>query len=287
MKKSSPLEILKRQIEILSLIEREPETYSVHDVCALFNVETPTVNRDLQSLRSFGFDIHSSKKKLKLFGASNERDYTKLLSLYLPLSHFAVGFPKNISLVAKKMGKRALATFVSLVNAIEDKREIEITYYKMYDDETVTRSVQPYLLFPTTKDWMLIAKHGTTYKQFFVDNIKEIKTLDTKFLRDENFSVETFFLYSWETFRGEKPITVQLHFSKRAATLVQNRVWSETQLLEPQTDGSLLYTVQVGDVEEIIGWIMSWGGEVEIITPMEFKKMVREKSLSIIGIDKK
>lgn len=68
---------------------------------------------------------------------------------------------------------------------------------------------------------------------------------------------------------------------------MQNRVWSETQLLEPQTDGSLLYTVQVGDVEEIIGWIMSWGGEVEIITPMEFKKMVREKSLSIIGIDKK
>jgi predicted DNA-binding transcriptional regulator YafY len=282
MKKSSPLEILKRQIEILSLIEREPHKHSIHDLCALFNVETPTINRDLQALRSLGFDIHSTRKKLKLFRKLNESEYVKFLSLYLPLSRFAFGFPKNISLVVKKMGKRVLQTFVTLVNAIENKREIEITYLKMYDNETVIRRVEPYVLFPTTKDWMLIAKHGKIFKQFFVDNIKEIQTLDTAFSRDKNFSAETLFLYSWETFRGEKPITVKLHFSKNVATFISNRVWSETQTLEPQTDGSLLFTVQIGDVEEIISWIMSWGKEVEIIEPMDLKKMVKERAKEIL-----
>gem|GEM_PF-2904793 len=76
MKKFSSFELFKRPIEILSLIEREQQAHSVHDLRALFHWETPTINRDLPSLRSLGFDNHSSNNSFinlfVFFPAKNE-----------------------------------------------------------------------------------------------------------------------------------------------------------------------------------------------------------------------
>jgi len=283
MKKSSPLEILKRQIEILSLVEEFPSQFSKHDLCAKFNIELATVNRDLHSLRAQGFPLYSVKKKLVLEKALTNSEYTKLLSMYLPISHDAVAYPKNLSLTTKKMGKRSLATFVSLVKAIEEKREIEIEYYKLYDKVIVPRRLQPYVLFPHTREWMLIAKSGTMFKHFYVDNILRLKLLDGKFVRDKNFDAQKMYLNSWDIFQSTEPTTVKLLFSKQVATLIKSKVWSETQTLDEQNDGSVLLTVRVSSPEEeMLGWIMSWGGDVEILAPMELKKMVKERAKQIL-----
>lgn len=277
--------MVKRQIELLSLVDTPNQAYSVADLCEYFQVEVATIHRDLQALRSQGFQIHSARNKLMLAKALSVEDYNKLLSLYLPLSYNAIGFPKNISLTTKKLKKNSLRIFVTLVKAIEDQQRIGIKYYKVYDDQTVLRQVEPYQLLPTTKDWRLIARSDGIYKQFFVDNICEIRAFEKRFKRDPSFDSRSLFVDAWETFRGAKPVTVRLLFSKKVARIIRNRIWSETQDLEVQMDGSVLLTLRVGDLDEMVGWVMSCGGNLEVVGPAALIKLVQKRASEIAKKD--
>jgi predicted DNA-binding transcriptional regulator YafY len=267
---------------MLSLIEQSPARYSVRDLCERFQVEIATIQRDLSSLRGMGFLIHSANNCLKLFKPLTKENYEKLLSVYLPLSAEALGFPKNIPLSIKRLKEKSLTTFVSLVNAIEWRQEIEIRYLRVYDGKTVMRRLQPYQLFPTTRDWRLIGKSDGIYKQFIVDNITQIKVTSTVFKRDANFDLQKLFQYSFDLFKTDQPVTVELHFSKNAATAIENRVWSETQIIETQKNRDILLRMQIGDLDEIIGWVMSWGNGVRVVQPVELRNRIRKLAANIL-----
>ena len=148
---------------------------------------------------------------------------------------------------------------MALVNAIEDHREIEIEYLKLADNTMIRRRLQPYRLFPTIRDWRLVAKSDGIFKQFIVDNITAIKKVDHRFSPDKTFSLQNMFVHAWEIYRGKEPIVVKLLFSKEMSPIVMKKVWSENQMLETLPNGKVCLTVQIGDIEEMVGWVMSWG----------------------------
>ncbi len=274
--------MIKRQIELLSLVNTPDQHYSVADLCEYFSVEVATIQRDLRELRSQGFQIHSAKNRLILAEPLSIEDYNKLLSIYLPLSYSAIGFPKNISLTTKKLKRNSLRIFVTLVEAIEKQQPIEISYYKVYDDETVVRRVEPYQLLPTTKDWRLIGKSEGIYKQFFVDNILQIRATVERFKRDQSFDSRSMFTEAWEMFRSQKSVVVRLLFSRRVARVIRNRIWSETEKLALQKGGAVLLTLRVADLDEIVGWVMSWGASVSIISPKALASKVARIASGIL-----
>ncbi|MBM4165657.1 MAG: WYL domain-containing protein [Ignavibacteria bacterium] len=281
MKKSSPLEMLKRQIEILSLIEKEPNKYDKSDLSDLFNVEFPTINRDLQAIRKMGYKVHSIKKKLRLLNVLESDDYNKLLSQYLLSSNRVVTFPKNISLTTLKLQDKTLNIFIQLVKAIEKKTQIEIDYYKVFDDVLVRRAVNPFKLIPTMKEWLLIGDSEGSVKQFYVDNIVKIYEKKTIFSKPSSKDIRKIYYESWETYCGDESIGIKLLFSSKVAHVIKNRIWNEHQMLEIQPDGRILLSFKVSELSEMLGWIMSWGGDVVIIEPNELRTMVLKAAKGI------
>ncbi len=272
----------RRQIELFSLIQTSKTVLSIADLCAIFDVEVATIQRDLRELRERGIPIHSIRKGVQLLGKLDLKTYQQLLSLYLASVGNVISYPKNISLMVRKLQGKSIDLFVSLVKAIESKHVVRLTYYKMFDDDTVIREIEPYDLIPTSRDWRLIAKSDGYYKQFLIENIENIETLEKKFQRMKEYDSTEFFKNSFNYWRGSSEFYVVCRFSKKIAPIIKAEVWAEDQEIILQKDGSIILKMKVNSLEQVGDWLMGWGGEVKVIEPNELLSYVEEKAKSIL-----
>ena len=65
----------------------------------------------------------------------------------------------------------------------------------------------------------------------------------------------------------------------RVADYIKEKIWHHTQRIEPQKDGSIIFSAEVAGTDEIKAWVMSWGRHAEILEP-EFlrREVVQELS---------
>lgn len=271
-----------RQIEILSLIEKNPGVYAVADLCEMFRVETATLNRDLRDLREMGLGIHSSKNKLTLLAGLSERDYRTLLSLYLTSVSGIISFPKNISLTVKQMESRTLEVFTSLVGAIESREKIAVQYVRNQDSSLRRYTLEPYDIIPGNRDWRLIAMSGGIFKQFIVGGMRTVERTGERFDRSRDYSADNYYARSFGFFSGSDVFDVELLFDAGIANVIANRTWSEEQELAKNEDGSILLRMKVNSIEEVGSWVLSWGGDVRVLAPKALREYVVAKATGIV-----
>ena len=271
-----------RQIEILSTVEKNPNFYSVTDLCDMFHVEVATIHRDLRDLREAGHDIHSSKTKLILLKNLTEKDYHILLSNYLTSVSGIISFPKNISLTVKQLKGKTLQIFTGLVGAIEAREKIGIDYMRHQDSRLRKYILEPYDIIPGNRDWRLIAVSDGIFKQFIIGGIREIISTGTTFKRTTEYSADEYYSGSFGFFSGKNVFDVVLEFRKNVSEVVSNRMWSEDQEISRDSDGKVTLEMKVNSIEEVGSWVLSWGGEVRVIKPLELKKYVIEKARGIL-----
>ncbi len=271
-----------RQIEMLSLVEKNPNTYSVADLCDIFHVEVATVHRDLRDLREAGHDIHSSKNRLLLMRSLTEKDYRILLSSYLTSVSGIISFPKNISLTVKQLKTKTLESFTSLVGAIETREKIEIDYLRHQDSRLRRYTLEPYDIIPGNRDWRLIAVSDGIFKQFIIGGIREIKRTGIPFKRISDYSADEYYSGSFGFFSGKNIFDVILEFRKDVGSVVSNRVWSEDQEIIRSGDGKVVLKMRVNSIEEVGSWVLAWGAGVRVIEPIALKKYVMEKARGIL-----
>ena len=272
----------RRQVEIISLVQSSKKKFSVVDLCLHFNVEVATIHRDLQELRKLGIPIHSTHKSINIEKKLAEKELLLLLNQYFVHAGDSLAFPKSTSLLVKKRKTGAINIMVNLVNAIEKRDILEINYYKMFDNETVIRIIEPYELFSTTREWRLIARSDDTFKQFIVDNIDSVKPTGKKFKRLPDFNVEDVFRFSFKYWSGQESFTVVLQFDKDVAHVIQHGIWAEEQEIIPQEDGSVILKMKVNSLSQIEDWALTWGGYVKIIEPKDAKLEALEKAKAFL-----
>lgn len=271
-----------RQIEMLSLVEKNANSYSVADLCDIFHVEVATVHRDLRDLREAGHDIHSAKNKLILLKNLTEKDYRFLLSNYLTSASGIISFPKNISLTVQRLKGKTLEVFTGLVGAIGAREKIEIDYMRHQDSRLHKYVLEPYDIIPGNRDWRLIAVSDGIFKQFIIGAVKEIKRTGTSFKRTTEYSADEYYSGSFGFFSGKNVFEVVLEFKKNVGDVVSNRTWSEDQEVTRDDDGTVTLKMKVNSIEEVGSWVLSWGGEVRIVEPVQLKEYVIEKARGIL-----
>ncbi len=78
---------------------------------------------------------------------------------------------------------------------------------------------------------------------------------------------------------------VELHFGRRAAPYVQERVWHHSQTVESDGGGGLILRMRVGIAPELISWIMGFGPDVRVLGPSELVDRVRMLHRQACGLD--
>jgi predicted DNA-binding transcriptional regulator YafY len=82
--------------------------------------------------------------------------------------------------------------------------------------------------------------------------------------------------------RGGRRVEVELLFSKKAAAWVKDKSWHPSQEFQLLKDGALKMTLRVADNEELVGWILSFGGEVQVVRPAPVKQRVLGEARKVL-----
>ena len=80
--------------------------------------------------------------------------------------------------------------------------------------------------------------------------------------------------------RGRR-IEVGLLFSKKAAAWVKDKTWHPSQETTLLKDGRLRITLKVADTDELLGWILSFGSRVKVVSPESLRNKVSDEAKRI------
>jgi predicted DNA-binding transcriptional regulator YafY len=168
--------------------------------------------------------------------------------------------------------------FASCAFALVKHRRLRITYRSAYSADSRERTVSPLHLLLYLGNWHLLAfcHSRGDLRDFVLSRVAEMEILteavapellarDIKRLIDRRYGI---FL------QGEEK-KVCLRFSGRSVGIVRDQLWFAGQQVSEEKD-ALLLSFPVTDYREVLGDILRFGADVQVLAPDELRVLVAE-----------
>ena len=162
-----------------------------------------------------------------------------------------------------------------LMIGIEDRRITFIAYQSLRSTEPVTYEIYPYGIVFHSNSLYLVAlsvNHGEV-RHFKIDRLSSVDLETLKFNKPTDFDLQQHFADSFGIFHGDgKPQHIRIRFSPEVARFVEESHWHDSQKIQKQRDGSLIFEVTLDTTEEIKSWALSFGAKAEVLEPKRLRK---------------
>lgn len=170
-----------------------------------------------------------------------------------------------------------------LMQGIEDRRAVFITYQSLRATEPVSYDIYPYGLAYHHGSLYLVgwAVDHEAIRHWKIDRIEDVDLTPIHFPWPEGFSLRDHFANSFGVFHGSGDIPVKIRFSPTVARYVKEKHWHASQKLTPQSDGSLVAEFCLGSTEEVKSWLLSFGKEAEVLGPEGLRDELRKEAKAI------
>jgi predicted DNA-binding transcriptional regulator YafY len=170
----------------------------------------------------------------------------------------------------------------ALTTAWAERRQVVITYTTK---NTFERRLWPLFLEPSAAGhtcylmaWDPKPKEVRIYK---VERISAVTVLEERFSPPLGFSVRDHLAGAWGIWSSAEPVEVELLFKRRAVRRAKETIWHPSQQSETLPDGRLRVTFGVGSILEIRHWVLGWGGDCEVVRPVELREEVQAEIRSM------
>lgn len=159
--------------------------------------------------------------------------------------------------------------FALLKSAVINRKNVKICYANSYG-RISERIVQPYKLAYKAKAWYLKAfcTEKQDWRTFKLNRILDLEVLEERF-KYQDFPRIT------ESFEETYP-QITLRFPKEMAYRVYDE-FDKTQIRQ-KADGDLLVTANMPEDAWLTGFLLSFGTQVEILSPAHLKEAVAEQA---------
>ena len=190
----------------------------------------------------------------------------------------------SIGLGPHKNYQRHRKTVDLITQAIDKTRTAQIRYFSASRGSTSRREVDPYRLWYAAGGLYLIAycHLRKDVRLFAVERIRSITLTDHPYQMPLGFDVEEYVQDALMIMRGRR-IEVELLFSKTAAAWVKDKLWHTSQETFLMKDGRLRMALKVADTDELVGWILSFGSQVRVVSPDSLRVKAREEAKKVFG----
>jgi predicted DNA-binding transcriptional regulator YafY len=167
--------------------------------------------------------------------------------------------------------------FRILNRAIQDSRQVELDYYCFSRDECNQRRVNPYHLIFKDGFWYLVGFcHLRLDRRLFrLDRIRHIRLLAEKFVPPETGAQEMELGTAWGMELGPE-YQFQVRFWGDSARFVRETQFHPSQEVRDETGGAVLFAAKARGLRPVARWVLSFGGEAEVLEPAELREMVAE-----------
>jgi len=167
--------------------------------------------------------------------------------------------------------------------AAVQKKYIEMDYYTMSRKSKTRRRVAPYKVWFFDGTFYLIGNCGLRgdVRIFALDRIRHLEKTDEVFELPADFDIDEFMRASFGIFHGE-PVNVKIWFASEVAGYNSEKVWHETQQIQKQNDGSLIFEAEIAGTQEIKFWIMNWGSKALVLAPESLRNELRAEAAAML-----
>lgn len=167
-------------------------------------------------------------------------------------------------------GRAADLTLIQ--RALAQRRVLRFQYQGHNQSQAEEREVEPQALIHYLERWHLIAWCRTrdNYRDFRTDRIQRLSLLGKTFEPREDFSVE-----SYLEAQPQPKLRAEIRFTHSAADRAR-REWWQGILAERPTQTHVTLTLAAVDWERLTGWLLSFGQEVEVLSPKSFRQQLAQ-----------
>lgn len=166
-------------------------------------------------------------------------------------------------------------------HAILDRFKISFAYLKKIPEpegnRKSRREVAPYGLTLVQGNWVLIARCELRQdiRHFRLSRMTELDVLDEHFPMPPGFHLS----------RYRPPDDRNVRVQVRANPDIIDKITEMSQFyleMKEEQGEELLITFRVRQPEELLPYVLSWGGEVEVLEPETFRSRIREEAEKIL-----
>jgi predicted DNA-binding transcriptional regulator YafY len=160
--------------------------------------------------------------------------------------------------------------------AVVDKDVLQLQYFSSYSAEFTRREVEPIGLFYYGEAWHMIAwcRLRNGYRDFRADRIKELKITNQKFDPHNLFTLKEYMATVAQSNHEMHQVVVLME--RQAARFVGNARYMYGFVSEEEVNGRLRMTFLTGYLNGICRWLLMFGNEVEIESPVKAKELMGE-----------
>ncbi len=160
-----------------------------------------------------------------------------------------------------------------LTGAIEERRIVQLTYQSERATEPVTRDVYPVgWVFHNSAAYLVAdaPDHGER-RLYKLDRVETAHVTKLQFTKPAEFSPGEYLAGALGVFRGGngQPQAIRVRFHSPVARYVKERRWHASQVLTPQSDGSLVAEFHLTALAEMKSWLLSFGQQALVLEPPE------------------
>jgi predicted DNA-binding transcriptional regulator YafY len=176
----------------------------------------------------------------------------------------------------------------TLEQAYLERRKVSVSYSSVTRGGASTdRVLAQYYLLPYERSWLSIAHDSLRdeIRMFKVDRMGECRLTDEHYEIPEDFHLSSYLGATWGVLRGEAgPVeTVVLWFTARAGAWVRDERWHPSQEIEAGHEGGITMRFHCIITNELVRWVLSFGGDVRIEHPESLRHTVAEQARSVLG----
>lgn len=158
-----------------------------------------------------------------------------------------------------------IETLADIYQAVSERRLITFTY------RDKTREVQPHGLAHRRGHWYLVGVENGEDRTYRADRVSGLRLGHEQgaFVRGLRREVR---IEPWEA-GSDDPVTAKVWFGPDAAWWAVRRV-GPTVKTETLPDGAVEASFSVTHVDAFIGWVLTFGGDAEVIEPAEVRELL-------------
>lgn len=167
-------------------------------------------------------------------------------------------------------------SFCGVLRAVVGRRQLKMVYWTASRNETTSRFFDPYELSLVEDGWYVFGycHRAATVRMFAVQRVRSLCETGESFDRPAGFRAADFMKGSFRALRGDGDHDVVLRFGPQAAGWIREKTWHASQVLEEQSDGSVIVRFHVNELRTVRRWVMYWGSDCEAIEPQELREMI-------------
>lgn len=176
-------------------------------------------------------------------------------------------------------GKRRLKldAFQAIARATLQQKRLKFSHYNRQDGERSERYVSPQRLVHYRDNWYVDAwcHQRDALRSFSVDAINDCRTLEEVALSVPGAELQLMMESSYGIFRGRPKAWARMRFSPQRARWVSREIWHPQQRGHVEPDGHYVLEVPYADERELLGDILRFGADLEVLQPPELRRLVQ------------